>query len=75
MNDQDYIAFEGYISKTFSEEEIADFEIRLEQDQDFKQAFKTYKELHSFLEQKFENIKVNQIIEITEGRNTYKKIL
>jgi len=55
MNDQDYITFEGYISKTLSEEDIADFEMRIERDQDFKQAFKTYKELHSFLEYKFEN--------------------
>ncbi len=55
MSDQDYIAFEGYISKTLSEEEIADFEVRLERDQDFKLAFNTYKELNNFLEQKFEN--------------------
>jgi len=55
MNDQDYITFEAYISKTLSEEEIIGFEVRLEGDQDFKQAFITYKELHSFLGHKFEN--------------------
>lgn len=55
MNDQDYIVFEGYISKTLSEKEITGFEDRLESDQAFKQAFNTYNELNEFLEQKFEN--------------------
>ncbi len=55
MNDQDYILFEGYISKTLAVEERVDFENRLISDEAFNQAFITYKDLNVFLEQKFEN--------------------
>lgn len=55
MNDQDYILFEGYISKTLSLEDMADFENKLKNNSEFKQAFITYKDLNNFLEHKFEN--------------------
>ena len=55
MNDQDYILFEGYISKTLSLEDIAAFENRLKNDPELKQAFITFKDLNNFLEHKFEN--------------------
>jgi len=71
MNDQDYIVFEGYISKTLSEKEMTGFEDRLESDQAFKQAFNTYKELNEFLEQKFEN--QEDSIEFKDNLNTISK--
>lgn len=55
MKDQNYIAFESYLSKELSQDEIEVFESRLKNDPDFNQAFNTYKELTSFLEHKFEN--------------------
>ena len=55
MNNQDHILFEGYISKTLSLEERATFENRLQNDQEFKKEFATYKDLNNFLEYKFGN--------------------
>ena len=55
MDDQNYILFESYLSKGLSQDEINAFESRLKNESDFNQAFKTYKELVSFLEHKFEN--------------------
>lgn len=55
MNDQDYILFEEYLSGTLSETDKIAFEIRLQEDLKYKESFRTYKELSSFLEQKFEN--------------------
>lgn len=55
MEDQNYILFESYLSEELSKEEKADFELRLQTEPEFNQAFNTYKELSSFLENKFEN--------------------
>lgn len=55
MKDENYILFESYLSNEISEDEIAAFELQLKNDEEFKQAFNTYKELSSFLEHKFEN--------------------
>lgn len=55
MQDQDYILFENYLLGDLSKEDINAFELRLETDSKFKESFKTYKELSSFLEHKFEN--------------------
>jgi len=55
MQDQNYILFESYLSSELSDDEVADFETRLKTDLEFNQTFKTYKELSSFLEHKFEN--------------------
>lgn len=55
MKDQDYILFENYILGDLSKKEIDAFEIRLKSDSKFRESFKTYKELSTFLEDKFEN--------------------
>ncbi|WP_445731026.1 tetratricopeptide repeat protein [Mariniflexile sp.] len=55
MDEQDYILFENYLLGELSKEEIIAFEARLENDSKFNESFKTYKELSSFLEHKFEN--------------------
>ena len=55
MQDQDYILFESYLSNELSADEVEAFEARLKTETAFNQAFKTYKELSSFLEHKFEN--------------------
>jgi len=55
MNDQNHIQFEAFISKTLSLEEMTAFENKLQNDQEFKQAFTIYKDLTKFLEHKFEN--------------------
>jgi predicted Zn-dependent protease len=55
MQDQDYILFENYLLEDLSKEGIIAFENRLETDSKFKESFNTYKELNSFLEDKFEN--------------------
>ena len=55
MNEQDYILFENYLSETLSSTEKEIFEARLETDLKFNESFNTYKELSSFLTQKFEN--------------------
>ncbi|MFD0835082.1 tetratricopeptide repeat protein [Mariniflexile aquimaris] len=55
MDDQDYILFENYLLGELSKEETIAFETRIETDPKFKESFNTYKELTSFLENKFEN--------------------
>ncbi|MBT8244942.1 MAG: hypothetical protein HKP48_02675 [Winogradskyella sp.] len=51
MNEENYIAFENYLSKSLSDEEVLAFEKKLNSDAEFKEAFETYKELSGFLEQ------------------------
>lgn len=55
MNEQDYILFEDYLLEALSETDKNAFETRLETDSKFNESFITYKELTSFLEDKFEN--------------------
>lgn len=55
MQEQDYLQFDQYLLKELSTEERLDFEKRLESDSVFKESFNTYKELSSFLENKFED--------------------
>lgn len=55
MEDQDYILFENYLLGDLSKEEIDAFETRLKSDSKFGKSFNAYKELSSFLEDKFEN--------------------
>lgn len=55
MQDKNYILFESYLLGELSPEEATTFELRLETDSEFSQAFNSYKELSSFLEHKFEN--------------------
>lgn len=55
MQEQEYIQFDQYLLEELSTEERLDFEKRLESDTEFKKSFNTYKELSSFLENKFEN--------------------
>lgn len=55
MKEQDYILFEDYLEGTLSATEKNEFERRLADDEKFRQAFLTYKELSGFLESKFEN--------------------
>lgn len=55
MKDQDYILFENYLLGDLSKEDIIAFENRLESESKFKERFNTYKELSTFLENKFEN--------------------
>ncbi|RZN82061.1 MAG: tetratricopeptide repeat protein [Winogradskyella sp.] len=50
MEEEKYIAFENYLSKSLSEEEILAFEKKLDSDSEFKKDFETYKELTEFLE-------------------------
>ncbi len=54
MEDQDYILFDDYITGTLSKEERLVFENRLKSDSTFKKNFDTFKELSSFLENRFE---------------------
>ncbi|TXG37435.1 tetratricopeptide repeat protein [Seonamhaeicola maritimus] len=55
MEDKNYILFESYLSGELSSDEVAAFELRLNTEPEFNQAFNTYKELSSFLENKLEN--------------------
>ncbi|APY11194.1 hypothetical protein BWZ22_08025 [Seonamhaeicola sp. S2-3] len=55
MEDKNYILFESYLSGALSKEEMANFELQLQTEPEFNQAFNTYKELSSFLANKFEN--------------------
>lgn len=55
MEDQNYILFESYLSNELSDDEITAFELRLKTETEFNQSFNTYRELSSFLENKFEN--------------------
>ena len=66
MKEQDYIVFESYLSNELSEDEVITFEAKLKNDPEFAEAFKTYKELSSFLEHTFEN---------EEKSNAFKKNL
>lgn len=50
MEQENYIAFENYLSKSLSDEEVLAFEKKLASDSEFKTAFETYKELTGFLE-------------------------
>ena len=54
MEDQDYILFDQYLQKELSKEEQSNFEERLNNDENFKDSFNTYKELSIHLEHKFE---------------------
>lgn len=55
MKDQDYILFESYLSGELENSDIVQFEQRLEKDLEFNQSFITYKEMSSFLSNKFKN--------------------
>ncbi len=53
MKDQNYILFESYLSEELSQEEVAAFELRLENELELKEAFNQYKDVSSFLEHTF----------------------
>lgn len=55
MKDQDYILFEEYLSGNLSKDASDSIENRLKNENDFKQAFETYKELSGFLTHSFKN--------------------
>ena len=54
MKDQDYIQYEAYLSNELSKDKAVEFKNRLKRDSEFNKAFNIYKELHVFLEHKFE---------------------
>ena len=55
MEQQDYILFEDYLSENLSKDEVAVFEKKLKTDNAFAEEFQTYKDLSSFLDDKFRN--------------------
>jgi|TARA_B110000037_G_scaffold221345_1_gene292068 hypothetical protein len=55
MKDQDYILFEEFLSGNLSKDANNSFENSLKNEDDFKQAFETYKKLSRLLAHKFEN--------------------
>ena len=55
MEEQDYILFDQYLLDELSAEERIAFEEKLKTNIEFNKSFNTYKELSSFLENKFEN--------------------
>ncbi|MCK4561494.1 MAG: hypothetical protein KAT78_01180 [Flavobacteriaceae bacterium] len=55
MDNQNYILFEDYLNGTLAQNEKTSFEERLKKDTLFNNEFNTYKELSSFLKNKFEN--------------------
>ncbi|TCK65059.1 hypothetical protein DFQ05_2271 [Winogradskyella wandonensis] len=50
MKEENYIAFDIYLSQSLSQEDLLAFEEKLSTDDDFKEAFETYRELSGFLE-------------------------
>jgi len=57
MEEKDYILFDQYVLGELPTEELKSFEERLKIDSEFNNSFKTYRELTTFLETKFENEK------------------
>jgi len=55
MEEQDYIQFETYISGEMSQNELLDFENRLQTDSKFNEAFQIYKDLSSHLKHEIAN--------------------
>ncbi|GAA3564078.1 hypothetical protein [Snuella lapsa] len=55
MEEQDYTAFEAYLTNELSQEARINFETRLKADAEFNKAFNTYKELSAFLAHTLEN--------------------
>ncbi|RMA57266.1 hypothetical protein [Ulvibacter antarcticus] len=55
MEEQNYIAFEEYLSEEMSTEERLTFEAQLSTDESLRKSFETYKEFSSYLEHKFEH--------------------
>lgn len=60
MEKEHYILFENYLSNKLTNEELLNFELRLKTDLDFNELFNIYKNMSSFLENKYkdeENLK------------------
>ncbi|SHG92639.1 tetratricopeptide repeat protein [Winogradskyella jejuensis] len=55
MKEENYIAFDNYLSQSLSQEDLFAFEEKLSTDEDFKEAFETYRELSGFLERSLDD--------------------
>lgn len=55
MEDRDYILFEDYLTNELDEGQKANFEKRLKEDKDFREAFELYQSTSHFLSHKFSN--------------------
>jgi tetratricopeptide (TPR) repeat protein len=55
MEDRDYILFEDYLTNELDEGQKANFEKRLKEDNDFREAFELYQSTSHFLSYKFSN--------------------
>ncbi|MGH2665906.1 tetratricopeptide repeat protein [Flavobacterium sp.] len=53
MNEELYIGFENYLNNEMLPEEKSDFELRLQNDEKFREDFNSYKETTQFLNSKF----------------------
>ncbi|WP_299116157.1 tol-pal system YbgF family protein [uncultured Winogradskyella sp.] len=76
MKEENYIAFENYISKSLSDEEVLAFEEKLSSDSEFKKDFETYKELTEFLEYSYDEEKAAKEFEAnlkTISNNYFEK--
>lgn len=69
MKEQDYIAFEDYLSGNLSDEEQSKFETRLQTEPDFNEAFKLYKGLYNHLDHH-----IGSQDKITDFKENLKKI-
>jgi tetratricopeptide (TPR) repeat protein len=74
MEDRDYILFEDYLSQSLSKNEREAFEVRLNEDDSFKEAFELYKSTSSFLEHKFSNIKEREAFKENLSRISKKQL-
>ncbi|GGI55985.1 tetratricopeptide repeat protein [Winogradskyella haliclonae] len=73
MKEENYIAFENYISKSLSDKEVLAFEEKLSSDSEFRKDFETYKELSEFLEHSYGEAKASKDFEtnLKAISNTY----
>jgi hypothetical protein len=55
MEEQDYIAFDAYLSEELSETERVAFEKRLQEDAEFRNSYELYREASEFLKNTIEN--------------------
>jgi thioredoxin-like negative regulator of GroEL len=55
MEEQDYIAFDAYLSEELSETERVAFEKRLQEDAEFRNSYELYRETSEFLKNTIEN--------------------
>lgn len=80
MQDKDFMLFDHYLLGELSTDEKQIFEDRLKTDLEFKNNFETYKELHSFIENRYTNESAalefkNNLKEISEGYFDEKNII